>query len=64
MKLDFTKIGLSLAGLGLTIGGSIIDGKKNERSIEKAVEKRLKGFQPQEVKEEEPAPAAEEENAE
>ena len=64
MKLDFTKIGLTLAGLGVAIGGSIIDGKKNERTIEKAVEKRLIGFQPQEVKDEEAEPATAEENAE
>lgn len=63
MKIDWSKIGLTLGGIGCAIGSSLIGSAKTERTIKKEVRKAI-GFQPQEVKEEEPAPAAEEENAE
>lgn len=64
MKIDWGKIGLTLGGIGCAIGSSLIGSAKTEKTIKKEVEKGLIGFQPQEVKDEEPAPAAEEENAE
>ena len=63
MKIDWGKIGLTLGGIGCAIGSSLIGSAKTERAIKNEV-RNVIGFQPQEVKEEEPAPAAEEENAE